>query len=101
VIGELLGGFAAGSREQRNRGELTAFLATPRVSVVPVDAGTAEHYAALYVGLKRAGTPIPTNDLWIAAIALQHGLRLFTNDGHFRVVADSRFGNSVATLTAP
>jgi tRNA(fMet)-specific endonuclease VapC len=101
VHGELLGGFAAGNREQKNRSELIAFLGTPRVSVVSVDAGTAEHYASLYVALKRSGTPIPTNDLWIAATAMQHGLRLYTLDAHFRVVPGLRFGDSVANLTAP
>lgn len=83
VLGELLSGFAAGSREVDNRRELSAFLDSPRVVIFPVDEDTAEFYAHTYLGLKRKGKPIPTNDLWIAATALQYGLAVFTHDQHF------------------
>lgn len=63
VLGELLGGFAAGSREQQNRAELEAFLSITRVWVAPVDRLTAEQYAGVYSALREGGTPIPTNDM--------------------------------------
>jgi predicted nucleic acid-binding protein len=83
VLGELLSGFAAGRREVHNRAELALFLSTPRVKVVGVDETTADFYARVFALLRRKGRPIPTNDLWIAASALQHGLILATRDEHF------------------
>ena len=82
VLGELLGGFRAGSREARNREELERFLASPRVDVVPVDGETAERYGEIFSHLRAAGTPIPTNDVWVAAAAMQWGLRVHTTDPH-------------------
>jgi len=86
VLGELLAGFALGSRESDNRRELAGFLDSPRASVLPVGEATAEFYARVYRGLRRKGTPIPTNDLWIAATALEHGLAIFTYERHFEAV---------------
>jgi len=86
VLGELLGGFRAGSKEKINRRELDIFLDSPRVELLSVDDGTAEYYAQVFRNLKRRGTPIPSNDMWIAASAIQHGLWLATNDDHFRSV---------------
>lgn len=86
VIGELLGGFARGSRAERNRQELAEFIALPRVVVLPVDEQTAEYYARVYAGLSSAGHPIPTNDMWIAATAMQHGYDLSSYDSHFEAV---------------
>ncbi len=85
-IGELLSGFKGGSREAANKVELGIFLDSPRVSVFPVDEGTAAFYAAILNNLKEAGTPIPTNDIWIAATAFQHGYTLFSKDRHFDLV---------------
>jgi tRNA(fMet)-specific endonuclease VapC len=85
-IGELLSGFKGGSRERENREELEAFLDSPRVSIHPVDETTADFYAEIVHTLRAQGTPIPTNDIWIAAVALQHGLKLFTRDRHFEHV---------------
>jgi predicted nucleic acid-binding protein len=82
-IGELFSGFRGGNREQENRRELNEFLDSPRVSLYSVDEETAEQYSAILQQLKRQGTPIPTNDIWIAAVALQHGFSLFTRDEHF------------------
>jgi tRNA(fMet)-specific endonuclease VapC len=97
VLGELLGGFAAGNREAKNRAELARFLDSPRVEVVPVTALTADSYALVYAGLRRKGQqPIPSNDLWIAASALEHGAALLTLDGHFAHVAGLRSGHSLA-----
>ncbi len=83
VIGELRSGFKGGTKEKANRGQLLRFLAASRVRVVNVDESTADHYALVVDELRRAGTPIPTNDLWIAASALQNGARLATRDRHF------------------
>lgn len=77
VLGELFCGFAGGSKSRQNRRELVQFLASPRVSVLPIDFATAEQYASVLIALKNIGAPIPTNDLWIAASALRHGLALF------------------------
>ncbi|MGA7241320.1 MAG: PIN domain-containing protein [Bryobacteraceae bacterium] len=63
---------------------LQRFLSRPTASVLLPGRETAEHYARLFVQLKRAGTPIPDNDLWIAAQALEHDLILITHDRHFR-----------------
>ncbi|MEQ1807514.1 MAG: type II toxin-antitoxin system VapC family toxin [Burkholderiaceae bacterium] len=92
VLGELLGGFAAGSRESKTRAELARFLDSPRVDVVPVTAQTADSYALVYSGLRRKGQPIPTNDLWIAASALEHGAALLTRDSHFAQIDGLRYG---------
>ncbi len=83
VLGELLGGFRSGGRLAENRALLEEFLASPRARVAAIDAETAERYAEILAHLRREGRPIPTNDLWIAATAMQHGLRLVTTDGHF------------------
>ena len=83
VLGELLAGFIIGSREQKNRKELSDFLRSPRVSILVADNETAEYYARIFSKLKQKGQPIPTNDLWIGAIAMQHGYGVFTFDKHF------------------
>jgi len=83
VFGELLAGFEAGSRREQNRQELTAFLQSSRVQLVPVIADTAERYARIYAYLRQKGRPIPTNDLWIAASAMEHSAELLTADRHF------------------
>lgn len=83
VLGELLAGFAVGTKEQTNRRELNAFLDSPRVRVYPVNLDTTAYYALIYKQLRQKGRPIPTNDLWIAAGCMQEGFRLLTADGHF------------------
>lgn len=83
VLGELRAGFLGGARARENEAQLRAFLAKPRVRVPAVDEDTAERYALVRDSLRRAGTPIPANDIWIAASALQHGLRIVTADAHF------------------
>lgn len=83
VLGELLGGFANGRHEERNRAELDELLSSPRVSVIAIGRDTAERYAVIYSFLRRAGAPVPTNDLWIAAAAMEHGAQLLTADAHF------------------
>jgi tRNA(fMet)-specific endonuclease VapC len=95
VLGELLGGFAAGTREPKNRAELARFLDSPRVEVLPITADTADSYALIYAGLRRKGHPIPTNDLWIAASALEHGAALLTRDAHFSHIDGLRCGQGL------
>jgi tRNA(fMet)-specific endonuclease VapC len=82
-IGELLFGFKNGSREQEMREELEVFLDAPRVQIHYIDETTAEFYADILTLLRKKGKPIPTNDIWIAAVAFQHGLKLFSKDRHF------------------
>lgn len=86
VLGELLAGFRRGSRWNQNEEELRAFLASPRVEVVDITQETADRYAVIFTALRLAGTPIPMNDIWIAASAMEHGLRLLTTDSHYRKV---------------
>ena len=86
VIGELLFGFRHGSRRQRNTADLQGFLASPHVSLLPVGQATAEHYSRIAAALRANGTPIPTNDVWIAAHAMETGARLVSADRHFDVV---------------
>lgn len=83
VVGELRAGFRCGGRSHHNERVLGRFLQSPRVTVLFADEGTTHFYAALFAELRRAGTPIPTNDLWIAALVVQHDLTLFTRDRHF------------------
>lgn len=83
VLGELFSGFKGGSKELQNRRELEQFLDSPRVEVVLLDEETAEFYAKIYWDLKKKGKPVPTNDMWVAASAMRHGLSLFTYDEHF------------------
>jgi tRNA(fMet)-specific endonuclease VapC len=85
-IGELFSGFKGGNREPRNKEELNIFLDSPRVVLHPIDEGTAEFYASILHDLRESGTPIPTNDIWIAAVAFQHGYKIFSKDHHFNLV---------------
>ena len=86
VLGELFAGFAHGGREKKNRDILREFLASPRVQVAVIDEETAERYSAIISYLWSKGTPLPTNDLWIAATTMQYGLKLITTDSHYRHV---------------
>jgi len=86
VIAELYAGFMLGDREKKNREELATFLNSPRVEILPHDLATAEYYALIVKELKLKGKPIPTNDIWVAATAMQHGLALFSADRHFESI---------------
>ena len=96
VIGELSAGFAVGNRESQNRQELETFLKSPRVRFFVIDHETTEYYAAIYKELRTKGRPIPTNDLWIAATAVQYKLAIFTYDKHFKTINKVRTGNCLA-----
>jgi tRNA(fMet)-specific endonuclease VapC len=86
VAGELLGGFRRGSRLRENLADLQRFLAQPRVHLLPVGWTTAERYSRIYAALRRRGKPIPTNDMWIAAQAMETGAELLSSDAHFQYV---------------
>lgn len=83
TLAEIKAGFLAGRRTAENEGLLAAFLRLPGVSVLFTDYQTTDVYARLFQQLRRAGTPIPTNDLWIASLAVQHQLMLLSRDEHF------------------
>ena len=83
VLGELRAGFAVGSQGSRNEAILRRFLLKPGIGVLYPDEQTTHHYGAVYRQLRTQGTPIPTNDMWIAALVLQHSLVLFARDVHF------------------
>ena len=86
VLGELHAGFEMGSRREANRRQLGDFLALPGVETVAITPDMAERYGLLVCQLMRQGTPIPTNDIWIAASTLETGARLVTYDPHFQHV---------------
>ena len=83
VVGELRAGFAVGTQGPHNESVLRRFLLKSGVDVLYADEQTTHHYAAIYRQLRKQGTPIPTNDMWIAALALQHSLSLCDRDAHF------------------
>ena len=86
VLGEMKAGFYGGTKHGRNEALLQRLLAKPTVNVLFPGVETTEQYGRLFTQLKRAGTPIPNNDLWIAALALEHNLLLVTRDEHFEFI---------------
>jgi tRNA(fMet)-specific endonuclease VapC len=93
VLGELRTGFALGRRAAENGRELRAFLKSPIVEVLDVEDETASIYAEIVVALRRAGRPVPTNDIWIAAVAAREGAPVVTYDTHFAAI--ERVGSQV------
>lgn len=83
AIGELRAGFARGNRQPENELALRRFLSRDGVRGLFPDDQTTHQYAAVHRQLRKQGTPIPTNDMWIAALALQHDLALHSRDSHF------------------
>jgi len=83
TLAELRAGFLAGTAEGTNERTLALFLSRARVRILLPDEQTTHHYARLFLQLRKQGTPIPTNDIWIAALAVQHDLILFSRDAHF------------------
>jgi tRNA(fMet)-specific endonuclease VapC len=83
VIGELEAGFRLGRRAEENRVVLSEFLAEPFVVVAPVTAQVARRYGQIFAQLRRAGTPIPVNDIWIAACTFEAAGHLLTFDTDF------------------
>ena len=83
VLGELRAGFALGRREIENERTLRRFLLKEGVRVLFAEDQTTHHYASVFRQLRKQGTPIPTNDMWLAALVLQHNLALHARDKHF------------------
>lgn len=86
MLGEVYAGFQGGNRLEENLALLAAFRRQPGVVLLETTDNIAQRYAALVASLKRQGTPIPTNDIWIAAAALENGGRLVAYDAHFAAV---------------
>jgi tRNA(fMet)-specific endonuclease VapC len=90
VLGELYAGFAGGTKERGNKDTLNRFLLKPSVKILNATSETAEVFGIVKQDLKRAGTPLPINDVWIAAHALETGSTLITYDSHFKNIAGLR-----------
>lgn len=83
VLAELRSGFLCGTLAKKNEQYLTRFLNAPRTRILFADENTTHHYAQVFAQLRLQGTPIPTNDIWISALAIQHDLMLYSRDKHF------------------
>jgi tRNA(fMet)-specific endonuclease VapC len=83
VLGEIRAGFRQGRRAVDNEKRLSWFLSQEGVAALAVEPPVSHRYAEIHRALRAKGTPIPTNDLWIAAMAAEHGLVLYTRDTHF------------------
>jgi tRNA(fMet)-specific endonuclease VapC len=83
VLGELRAGFLLGRRQADNERALNRLLLKDGVEVLYADDQTTYHYASVFRQLRKQGTPIPTNDMWLAALVLQHNLALHARDRHF------------------
>ena len=96
VLGELLSGFDHGTKSRQNRMELSQFLQSSRIGIYPVTFDTANFYSQVYAALKRKGQPIPTNDMWIAAQALENGCVVCTFDKHFSAIDGLVIANTLS-----
>jgi tRNA(fMet)-specific endonuclease VapC len=83
VLAELRSGFLCGTLARQNEKSLTIFLNSERVRVLLAGEETTHHFARIFAQLRLQGTPIPVNDIWIAALAVQHDLLLYSRDRHF------------------
>jgi len=83
VLAELRSGFLCGSRSRQNEQFLVRFLNSERTEVLYADENTTHHFAQVFAQLRKQGSPIPVNDIWIAALAIQHDLLLYSRDQHF------------------
>lgn len=88
VLGELLAGFRGGNKARENRNKLSVFLNKPNVELAGITTEIAERYASIFNQLKAQGTPIPTNDMWIASQGLEQGCTVLTLDDHFSWIAN-------------
>jgi len=93
VIGELYFGFYGGNKFQQNKDRLESFLKKSNVRVIGITLETSEIFGELQNNLKRQGKPIPVNDVWIAAQAIENGAKLVTYDAHFENVSGLRLWN--------
>jgi len=86
VLGELMFGFRSGTRFKENMQDLDTFLSHEVVELLQIGKITSDRYSRIAAQLKRQGTPIPTNDIWIAAQTMEHGAELITSDQHFEKI---------------
>ncbi|UCF89923.1 MAG: type II toxin-antitoxin system VapC family toxin [Desulfobacterales bacterium] len=86
VLGELMFGFRNGTRFKENMRDLNQFLDHEAVELAQIGRITSDRYSRITAQLKRQGTPIPTNDIWIASQAMEHGAELVTSDQHFEKI---------------
>ena len=98
VIGELLAGFDGGSRAKQNRLQLQEFLGSSRIITYPITLDTSNFFSQIHCKLKKKGKPIPANDIWIAAQALEQGCVICTCDKHFSYIEGLIFGNTKQEL---
>ncbi len=98
VIGELMAGFDGGSKSKQNRVELQEFLGSPRIIVYSITLDTSHFFSQIYDSLKSKGKPIPTNDMWIASQALEHGCVVCTYDKHFGYIEGLISGSTATDL---
>lgn len=90
VLGELFSGFKGGSKEIQNKRNLEKFLAKPQIEVIDVTKETAEIFGEIKYQLSKEGNPLPINDVWIAACAMETGAVLITYDTHFTKISGIR-----------
>jgi tRNA(fMet)-specific endonuclease VapC len=90
VLGELFAGFKAGGKEKDNKDLLERFLLKPTVGVLDATLDTADIFGFIMASLRKSGTPIPINDVWIAAHCLETGSFLITYDTHFAQIPGLR-----------
>lgn len=90
VVGVILSGFSSHTRDQARSRSFEDFLSLPMVHVPSIGQTTADYYTLVFRSLKAAGLPIPANDLWIAASAMENGALLVTRDAHFRAIQNLR-----------
>jgi tRNA(fMet)-specific endonuclease VapC len=87
VLGELMFGFRNGNRFRENMDELNKFIEHEAVKTIHIGKTTSDRYSRIAIHLKRQGTPIPSNDIWIAAQTIEHGAELITLDRNFENIA--------------
>jgi tRNA(fMet)-specific endonuclease VapC len=90
VLGELYAAFKGGSKEQENTQLLKRFIQKPTVEILEATEETSKVFGQVKNDLKKAGTPLPINDVWIAAHTLESGSTIITYDIHFREIPDLR-----------
>lgn len=99
VLGELFAGFDNGKKADNNRKELHQFLSSSRIRLYQITTDTANYYAQIFTRLKKKGKPIPTNDMWISAQALEHGCFVCTYDKHFSEIGGLLIANKATDLS--
>ena len=87
VLGELMFGFRNGTKFQENMNDLNKFLDHERVEMVQIGQITSDRYSRIASQLRTQGTPVPTNDIWVAAQTMEHGAELITSDRHFQNIS--------------